>query len=104
MNLILVILLLFGQLTVITKVIEGKKFSVLKTILVAIYLLVGINLPLLIYAYLIYRVGGDIPILGFAITFYVLGLCIMGLTAIGHSLYKFIKFEIIGHLKRKKHS
>jgi hypothetical protein len=91
MNVILVILLIFGQFTVITKVIEGKDFSVLKTILVAIYLLVGINIPLVIYAYLVYYIGGDVPGLGLAITFYILGLCIMGLTAIGHSLYKFIK-------------
>lgn len=82
-----------GEITIIATVFKDKNFTKLKIAFISVYLFIGINIPIVLYIFLTYKLQKQIPILSLGITFYEWGIFLIGVTSILIPSLKFIKNE-----------
>jgi len=82
---------LVGQIQVLSLAIKGKGFSPLKNAFVIIYLLIGINLPIIAYLIIAVKFEKNIPILSLLFNFYIFGIILIGISSIIYEYYNIFK-------------
>lgn len=91
LSIVCVLGFLVGQIQIVSLAIKGKKFSLLKNGLVIIYLLIGINIPLVGYLIISINSHKNIPLLSLLFHFYVFGIILVGISSILYDYNKILK-------------
>lgn len=84
---------LVGQIQILSLTIKGKGFSFLKTVFVIIYLLIGVNIPIIVYLLISIKYQKNIPLLTLLFNFYVFGIILIGLSSIIYDYYNVWKHK-----------
>ncbi len=96
------VFIIIGELFIISTLLKEKNFTILKKNFIRVYLLIGLNVPLIIYGFLLFKAKQPIPILSPSMAIYEWGLCLIGFTATCAPVYKFIKNQFIAFFYKKK--
>jgi hypothetical protein len=90
-SVILVLGILAGQFQIVSTATKDKGFTTVKKIFVGIYLIVGINFPIIAYFIYVLRGNQPVPIVGRLIDFYLIGIFLIGVTTFCLDYYKVYK-------------
>lgn len=102
MEILFFILFLAGQVSVIYSVIRDNDYTKIKAILIAVYLFLGINIPIVAHDIFVLKVGHSIPLISPGIALYKLALCLVGLGGIVMPIYKTIKKQSAQDIEGKE--
>ena len=82
---------LVGEIQILSLAIKGKGFRVIKNVFVIVYLLIGINIPIIGYLIISVKYNKNIPLLSLLFNFYVYGIILIGISSITYDYYKILK-------------
>lgn len=84
---------LAGQIQIISLAVKEKGFSLLKNVFVIFYLLIGINIPIIIYLIISVKYHKNIPLLSMLVNYYSFGITLIGISSIICDYYKILKIK-----------
>jgi len=84
---------LAGQTQIISLAIKEKGFGLLKNAFVISYLLIGLNIPIIIYLIISVKYNKNIPLLSLLVNFYSYGIVLIGISSFIYDYYKLLKIK-----------